>query len=619
MRQIETDLASSESRYRALSDATFEAIFLSDKGVCIDANESACRLLGYTRDELIRIFGPDVFAPEFRDLVRQNMRSGHEGPYEAAAVRKDGTSFACEIQARMFDYGDGRRVRVTALRDITLRHDARREARRLAGLVDQSLAVVLIVDRDGRITYANRAGWTALELDGEDPIDRSFLIFVDGLASGPAAGELAEALAEASYWQGDIVLGPCASAGCVMRTTVSPLHDAEGGSPERAVTLFDITEQRRLEEHLRYALKMEAIGSLSGGIAHDFNNLITVINGQAEMLLGIRDLPREMRNGLETIRHSGERGATLASQLLAFSRRQVMKVRPLELNAVIRDLEDMLRRLIGEDVLLQVELEPTLPVIVADPGQLEQVLVNLVVNARDAVLERPESDGERRIIVVTRWREDPSRVEWTVTDTGIGMTDEGISHAFDPFYTTKRDDRGSGLGLSTVYGIVTQCGASIDIESTLGEGTTIRILWPASELPAQEVPSEEHASALQGTERVLVVEDDTHVRHFIARALESHGYEVREARNGREALDFVEGEGWDFGLVVSDVVMPDMGGRRLFERLGQLYPDRKYLMISGHTFERLIDADGLPSDMRFLAKPFSIRTLARTCRELLDA
>ncbi len=398
------------------------------------------------------------------------------------------------------------------------------------------------------------------------------------------------------------------------------------GRRARLVLARDVTAQRHLEEQLRQSQKMEAVGQLAGGIAHDFNNLLTAILGSAQLLLHNTPEGDPRREDAEEIRHAGLRAAELTRQLLAFSRRQVLAPKVLELNAVVVNMERMLRRLLGEDIELATSLDPATGAVSADPGQLEQVLLNLAVNARDAM-----PGGGRLSVATARVTLNEEHIErrhrlpagdyacLVVTDTGVGMDEATQAHLFEPFFTTKEVGKGTGLGLATVYGIVKQSGGYIWVYSEPARGTTVKVYLPrvsgAAEAPA---PAPELTDVRGGHETVLLVEDATPVRTLARRSLEARGYRVLDAANGPAALELSARHGGGIDLLVTDVVMPGMSGRELAERLAPVRPGMKVLYTSGYTDDAMVRQGVLTAGVAFLQKPFVPDTLARKVREVLD-
>ena len=371
---------------------------------------------------------------------------------------------------------------------------------------------------------------------------------------------------------------------------------------------------RAREEELRQAQKMEAMGRFAGGIAHDFNNLLTAIAGHTTFLERSLALDHPGRADALEIARVTERAASLTRQILAFSRRQVLQPEIIDLNDVIRNTEGMLRRMIGEDVELTCRLALDLAAVRADPGQMEQVLLNLAVNARDAM----PRGGQLRISTAN---EDgpPPRVCVEVSDTGVGMDPETQARVFDPFFTTKDRFKGTGLGLSTVYGIVQQSEGSIAVHSQKGRGTAFRILLPASTAMPRAMRLRAEATPERGSETVLLAEDEATVRRLMRRILDENGYTVLEARDGAEALALARQHAGPIDLLVTDVVMPEMGGGELTERLKALHPEARVLYVSGYADEATEPHGVLGGGSSFLAKPFSFEALARKVREVLDA
>ncbi|MBN1946046.1 MAG: transporter substrate-binding domain-containing protein [Bradymonadales bacterium] len=391
------------------------------------------------------------------------------------------------------------------------------------------------------------------------------------------------------------------------------------------VQIEDVTEQRQIEEQFRLSQRLEAIGQLAGGVAHDFNNLLTVISISAELAMENLDPQHPVREEIQEILATSSRASTLASQLLAFSRKQVLEPQLLDLNLLIRDAERMLRRLVSEDIEIKVILAESLGSVRADPGQLEQVLLNLVVNSRDAMpsggkltietanVELDQGYAERHVGV-----ESGPYVRLSVSDTGSGMDAQTCSLIFDPFFTTKEKGKGTGLGLCMAYGIVKQSGGHIWVYSEPGQGTTFKIYLPRVDLPATSDRVEPPAVTSTRHETVLVVEDDERMRVIAQRILRKAGYEVLSAANGAEALEICERPGAVVHLVLTDVVMPRMNGKQLADRLAETCPQTKVLFMSGYPDDAIFHHGVLDSGIHFISKPFSAAKLTRKIQELLD-
>jgi two-component system, cell cycle sensor histidine kinase and response regulator CckA len=404
-----------------------------------------------------------------------------------------------------------------------------------------------------------------------------------------------------------------------------------GGQPLRLAVLRDVTEQRMLEEQFRQAQKMEAIGRMAAGIAHDFNNLLTVIVGYSELISKQVGKHGPFSQELAEIRKAGERAGGLTRQLLAFSRKQVLMPEVLDLNAVVIDLEDILRRVLGEDLELRAVLDPGLGHVKADPSQVEQVIMNLAVNARDAMPEGGRLTLETRNVELD---EDYAREHATVqpgsyvmlavSDTGTGMDETTRSRIFEPFYTTKEPGKGTGLGLSTTYGIVKQSGGSIWVYSELGRGTTFKIylprvdepLAPAREPETRDAPAG-GAQRAAGYETVLIAEDDDAIRLLARLALERHGYSVLMAKDGAEALEVTRGHRGPIHVLVTDMLMPGMNGTELAAQVTALRPGLKVLFVSGYAEGTVMGEGEMAERSAFLEKPFTTEALARKVRQLL--
>jgi two-component system cell cycle sensor histidine kinase/response regulator CckA len=405
------------------------------------------------------------------------------------------------------------------------------------------------------------------------------------------------------------------------------LHGEPGQPSERLVgSIRDITDRRALEERLAQAQRMESLGTLAGGIAHDFNNLLTVIIGHCE--LAARRLGRgaDPSSDISAIRTAGQRAAELTRQVLAFSRKQPFQPTIVDVASLFGRFEPMIRTLTGEDIRVETTYGEDTPRVRADPGQLEQVLINLLVNARDTVNEKAGRVSDKRISIRLGAAEH-ARVDagdappggllrLEVADSGTGMTPAVRSRIFDPFFTTK--ETGTGMGLATVYGIVSQNGGTVEVDSELGSGTTIRVYWPATE-DAPPPPREASEVRETGTESVLLVEDDGAVRGFARAALSSRGFKVLEAANGQQALDLLRTHSEPIDLIITDVAMPEMDGKELAERAREYRPELAVLFTSGHTRDRIARGGAVEEGIHFLPKPFSGAELARKVREALDA
>ncbi len=410
----------------------------------------------------------------------------------------------------------------------------------------------------------------------------------------------------------------------VVRLSGRPVSGVEQPAEELEIIAEDITDRRQLEEQFRQAQKMEAVGRLAGGVAHDFNNLLMVINGYTEVLLEELKSGDAMYQKVQSIQQAADRAATLTRQLLAFSRKQLLELKVVDVNTVISDMERLLRPLIGENIGLITRLSPDAGRTRADAGQLEQVIMNLVVNAKDAMPEGGKITVQSSEVTVRQnFREhrfiQPGRyVVLSVSDTGHGMDKETQSRIFEPFFTTKEKGKGTGLGLSTVYGIVKQSGGYVFPQSEPGAGTTFYIYLPrVEESPEEMAPPKSQENEKGGCETVLLVEDEASVRELVRETLAARGYKVLEAENGESGLRVADAHGDGIDILITDVVMPGMGGRELAKRLLQIRPNLAVLYLSGYTEDTILHQGALGPCTAFLQKPFTLQNLARKVREVL--
>lgn len=404
------------------------------------------------------------------------------------------------------------------------------------------------------------------------------------------------------------------------------VHNVDYGqrNVELAV-LMDVTGRRDLEEQLRQAQKMEAVGMLAGGVAHDFNNLLTIINGYSQLLLNNLSPTDPNRHSAEQIMKAGDRAAGLTNQLLAFSRRQVMQLKVIDLNQLVTSLTAMLRRLIGEDIDLRLTLRDNLGRVSADPGQLEQVIMNLVVNARDAMpkggsltietanVNLDDHYAGRHVAV-----KPGAYVLLAVSDTGSGMDEETKSRLFEPFFTTKGPGKGTGLGLSTVFGIVKQSGGSVEVYSEKGNGSSVKVYLPRVDQKIS-LEREGRRKHQKGTETILLVEDDEMVRTLVRETLQRDGYKVIDSADPVEARRIAEGHRGAIQLLITDVVMPKLSGKELARSLMESRPDMKVLYMSGYTDSAIVNSGILQQEVAFLQKPFTPAGLSAKVREVIEA
>ena len=625
-KRVEEALRDSEERYRRLFEVESDAILVIEMvtGRILDANPAALKLYGYSREDFLLLTAGEVFA-EIEET--QVATSDERAPLQLRWHRKkDGTVFPVEVTRNSF-INQGRMIQVAAIRDITERLRAEIERTRLVTAIEQSAEAILITNTNGDIEYVNPAFTRNSGYHRDEVLGRDVRILKSDKQDPAIYQQLWETIRKGEIWRGEIINRRKDGSLYTEEMHIAPVRDALGKVTHFIATNQDVTEHKALEERLQQAAKMEAIGRLAGGVAHDFNNLLTVINGYSELGLDSLNSDDPVRRYLIEIMKAGERAASLTRQLLAFSRQQVLALRVLDLNDAVSNVGEMLHRLIGEDIKLEMVLDPLLGRVKADSGQIEQILMNLVANARDAMPK-----GGQMVIETTNVELDAAfarthaplvpggYVMLAVNDTGIGMDAETQAHIFEPFYTTKAKDKGTGLGLATVYGIVKQIGGYVWVYSEPGRGSTFKIYLPRAEESGEPVQFPEAPGHPVGaSETILLVEDEEAVRSLAARILQRMGYKVLESMSPEDALQISAEYKEPIHLLLTDVVLPRISGRTVAERLAPLRPSMRVLFMSGYTDDSIVRSGVLEATAAFLQKPFTHASLARKVREVLDA
>jgi len=630
-------LRRAEERYRGLFENAVAGIFQTTlEGRYVTANPTLARIYGYESPEELMASVTDLnrqfyVRPGRRDeFIRLVEERGAAREFESQVYRKDGSVIWISEDGRALRDAGGRLVGSEGTTvDITARKLAEEGRARLAEILEATTDFVAIAEPQGRVLYLNRAGRELLGIGLEEGLSR--VRGADGHPEWARKLVLETAIPAAvrdGVWKGQIAFLDGEGREVPFSQVILAHKGPDGQVAFISTIARDVSEQKSLEAQLRQAQKMEAIGQLAGGVAHDFNNLLGVIGGYADLLL--RDVgPRHPGRGrVEQILKATDRAAGLTRQLLAFSRKQVLEPRLLDLNAVLADIEKMLRRLIGEHIQLVTVFEDGLWRTMADPGQIEQVIVNLAVNARDAM------PGGGKLILETRNEEldeayahshagarPGPHVMLAVSDTGHGMDSETLTHAFEPFFTTKEQGKGTGLGLATVYGIVRQSGGHVNVYSEPGRGSTFKVYLPQAEGNAEvaaSVPLSVTATT-GGSETILLAEDEEALRAMIQEILETAGYTVLGAARPDEVLTVARSHAGAVQLLLTDVVMPGMSGRELATQLQAVQPGARVLYMSGYTNEAINHHDVLEAGAAFLQKPFTYDSLLRKVREALDA
>jgi two-component system cell cycle sensor histidine kinase/response regulator CckA len=625
-RRADEALRASEERYRDLVEQTADGVAsVGDDGRILDTNPAMAELFGRTVEELTGSLWTDYIEPadlSTRPFVGPSLGVGRGTVFERRIRRPDGTTVEVEVHVRRSKSG----AMLGTVHDIGARKAAEQERARLYQAIEQSAESIVITGRDGTIVYVNPAfenetGYSRTELVGQ----RNHLLGNDdgqaGLFESMRAGIEAN-----GTWSAEVVSRARDGSNVLDLVTASPVRDSTGALVNYVAVHHNIVRERDLEDQLRQAQKMEAVGRLAGGVAHDFNNLLTAISGFTELATGEAEPGSELAGYLSEIRASAERATVLTRQLLAFGRRAVLQQRVLDLNQVVYNLAPMLQRIIGEDILLEVRMHPLLGRTLADRGQVEQVIVNLAANARDAMPAggtlsiETENVTLRESDLSGRTELKPGQfVRMSFSDTGIGMDAATAERIFEPFFTTKSQGSGTGLGLATVFGIVGGSGGQVTVESEPGRGAVFRVDLPVaqSELDEDDRPAPPNEVA-PGRETILVVEDEPAVLGFAVRLLERNGYTVLRASTGEQAVEMARNFPGRIDLLFSDIVMPGLTGHETSDAVRGMRPEVRHLLASGYSEEMNAQRGALPLGIPFIGKPYSAAALLSAVRQALD-
>jgi PAS domain S-box-containing protein len=631
VKRTEVALRDSERRYQTLTEVSPVGIFYADpRARCIYVNERWCEIAGISAEEAQGTGWVRALHPGDRERVLDEWRRAWEESRsfksEYRFERPDGEIAWVFAQGAAEKAANGTVAGyVGTITDITELRRAQEGLSRLASIVESSDDAIVSCTNDGRITSWNSGAEKTYGYRAAEAIGRSISFLIPSDRPDDTLLILENITRPESVHNYEVLHVKRDGKSIIVSLTVSPIRDSAGVIIGASLIARDVTGRHQLQEELRQAQKMDAIGRLAGGIAHDFNNLLTAINGYSDLTLMHLTEEDPLYQNIAEIRKSGERAASLTRQLLAFGRKQLLQPRVLDLNVIITEMNKMLRRLIGEDVELATHTAPGLGRVKADPGQIEQIIVNLAVNARDAMPE-----GGRLTIETSNVQEAESALvhapdgvvrPWVlikITDTGCGMDLVTMSRIFEPFFSTKGQGKGSGLGLSTVYGIVKQSGGHIFAESAEGCGSCFKIYLPMVDgVEETALARAKSSTESEGWETILLIEDEDTVRNLASQVLRMHGYRVLEARHAGEALKIAEGHDDAIHLMLTDVVMPKMNGRQLAESLAPLRPGMKVIYMSGYNDDIVLSA-GLGPRTAFLQKPFPPDLLVEKVRRVLD-
>ncbi len=625
-------LRASELSYRRLFETAQDGILIlaADTGRITDVNPFLFKLLGFTPPEML---GKTVgeLSP-FKDMesnqimLERLQRVGYVRYEDLPLETSDGRKIAVEFVSNVYQAG-GQKVIQCNVRDITERKAAEKERSRLAAIIEYSQDAIVSKTASGIIIGWNRGAERLYGYTAEEILGRSVSILFPADRYAEYLKIMADIARHKTVPPFDTMRKRKDGVVINVSVEIASIEDRDGEVTGATNFSHDITRLKKLEAQFIEAQKMEVIGQLAGGVAHDFNNILAVILGYTALTMETLGPEAESRENLEAIRLEAERAVGLTQQLLVFSRKQTVQAVVLVLNDVLKDLEKMLRRLIDENITMTILPGARTGCIKADSGYISQVLMNLVINARDAM----PAGGSITIATGNVTLDEayvrahpgtvPGRyVMLSIQDTGSGMTDDAKAHLFEAFFTTKPKGKGTGLGLATCRTIVQQSCGHIDVVSELGRGATFKIYFPrVPAAPLAAAPSPLKTPLPRGAETLLLVEDEPSVRHLAQRVLEAQGYEVLSASNGKEALNAAQDhQGSPISLVITDVVMPQMGGREMAAWLKNANPDLKILFTSGYIDEAITLSGPLPEGIQFLPKPYTPATLVRKVREMLD-
>ena len=622
--------------YKNVINSFDDLIFVkNERHEWVFLNDAACKFWGYQQEALLGKTDHDIFPREEADIYWAKDNEVFQSEKPDLNIEKqtiDGNLYTIATKKSIYkDPHTGERYIVGTIRDITEQKKAEEAIQQEKDMAQRYLDIagvmLVALETDGTVTLINKKGCQILGCEEEEIIGKNWF---DNFIPKAMRREIQDVFDELmqgtssvrQYNENPVLTKKGTERMVAWHNTL--LTNDKGDIIGTLSSGEDITENRRLEEQLFQSQKMEAIGRLAGGIAHDFNNALTAIMGYSDIIAKDAEVKDKHRSYIDEIKKSAERAATLTQQLLAFSRKQIMQPKVLNLNTMLKNTKNMLQRMIGEDITFRLQTATPIDMIKVDPGKIEQVVINLAVNARDAMPNGGILEVETKNIFLDhafcemhKGANPGNYVLLSVHDTGKGIDNETMKHIFEPFFTTKEIGKGTGLGLATVYGIVRQSGGYIDVQSQEGSGTTVAIYLPRVDKVPETVEKHESKVAEGKNETILFVEDDDMVRNMVAAVLEQYGYNVIEAENGSVAMKRCEQED-KIHLMITDVVMPGISGPDLVRQIITIQPEMKVLYISGYTDDAIVHHGVLDENTPFLQKPFTPQKLALKVQELLE-
>ncbi len=628
-KKMQNALSESEQRYKTLTESAEDAIFQCRKDCrIIYANTFSASLFKAPPDQVIGKYLSEIFSEKDYLWIKKNfetvIQSKKSYHLEEKLLFPTGERWLSTKLIPILD-PNGEVESITGIaRDITERKTNEEKMALQSKTLEAASNGIVITDVHGVILWVNISFTNMTGYSFEEAVGKTPRILKSGEQSPELYKQLWATILAGNTWTGELINRRKDSSLYFEKQTITPVKDAENKITHFIAIKQDISSDKKLEAQFRQAQKMEAVGRLAGGVAHDFNNLLTIVLGNCDLLLSKITPESPILNYVQEIRKTGDRAANLTRQLLAFSRKQIFQIKVMDLNEIIRNTDKLLRRLLREDIEMVVILNENLKPIKVDPAQIEQVLMNLVVNARDAmpnggklIIETSETAVDSKTAAHYMGMIPGDYVLLKIKDTGCGIPSEVKSHLFEPFFTTKEKGKGTGLGLATVYGIVKQSRGYIYAESEVGKGTAFLVYLPPSDEKIDKKETTASSPLPRGIESILIVEDEELVRTLAFQILTHQGFQVEEASTGLEALKILSGHVSAPKLIFTDMVMPQMGGNELAENVFKKYPEMKILFTSGYSDQSVVQK-WLDKGCRFIQKPYTHAELLLIIREILD-